>query len=125
MMNAQEIKSPKTGQATAVLAVIEGLRFHVHEDAINEDRNLIDPEILRPMSRLGGITYGRLLEGIEIPRPDWDDLKQEVSINISNNFVLNMHSISTDTPPVNGRQSQLDWQNPKQKGNSSASRSYL
>lgn len=29
------------------------------------------------MSRLGGITYGRVLEGIEIPRPDWDDFKQE------------------------------------------------
>jgi hypothetical protein len=23
------------------------------------------------MSRLGGITYGRTTEGIEIPRPDW------------------------------------------------------
>lgn len=34
-------------------------------------------KVLRPMSRLGGITYGRLLEGIEIPRPDWDDVKKE------------------------------------------------
>jgi hypothetical protein len=25
------------------------------------------------MSRLGGITYGRLTEGIEIPRPDYDE----------------------------------------------------
>jgi hypothetical protein len=23
------------------------------------------------MSRLGGITYGRVQEGLEIPRPDW------------------------------------------------------
>lgn len=29
------------------------------------------------MSRLGGITYGRLLEGIEIPRPDWEDFKKQ------------------------------------------------
>ena len=29
------------------------------------------------MSRLGGITYARVLDGIEIPRPDWDDFKQE------------------------------------------------
>ena len=34
-------------------------------------------QVLRPMSRLGGITYGRLLEGIEIPRPDWGDVKEE------------------------------------------------
>ena len=29
-------------------------------------------EILRPISRLGGITYGRLTEAFEIPRPDWE-----------------------------------------------------
>ena len=29
------------------------------------------------MSRLGGITYGRLLEGIEIPRPDWEEFKKD------------------------------------------------
>lgn len=29
------------------------------------------------MSRLGGITYGRLLEGIEILRPDWEEFKQD------------------------------------------------
>ena len=29
------------------------------------------------MSRLGGITYARLTEGVEIPRPDWDTMKQE------------------------------------------------
>ena len=25
------------------------------------------------MSRLGVITYGRTTEGVEIPRPDWDE----------------------------------------------------
>lgn len=30
-------------------------------------------KVLRPMSRLGGITYGRVIEGIEIPRPDYDE----------------------------------------------------
>lgn len=29
------------------------------------------------MSRLGGITYGRLMEGIEIPRPDWEEFKKD------------------------------------------------
>jgi len=29
------------------------------------------------MSRLGGITYGRLLDGVELPRPDWDEMKHE------------------------------------------------
>ena len=29
------------------------------------------------MARLGGITYARVLDGIEIQRPDWDEFKQE------------------------------------------------
>jgi hypothetical protein len=28
--------------------------------------------VLRPISRLGGITYGRLTEGLELPRPDFE-----------------------------------------------------
>lgn len=29
-------------------------------------------QVLRPISRIGGITYGRSVEGVEIPRPDFD-----------------------------------------------------
>jgi len=60
------------GKKTGVLCVIEGTNFWVREDALNSDKNLIDPAILKPISRLGGITYGRTTEGIEIPRPDFD-----------------------------------------------------
>ena len=60
---------------TGVLAVIEGVRFWVREDAINEERNLIDPAVLKPVARLGGISYARVTDGFEIPRPV---LKQEM-----------------------------------------------
>lgn len=33
------------GKKTGVLAIIEGTRFWVREDAINEDRNLVDPAV--------------------------------------------------------------------------------
>lgn len=29
------------------------------------------------MSRLGGITYGRTTEGLEIPRPDWAETVED------------------------------------------------
>ena len=29
-------------------------------------------QVLRPISRLGGITYGRTTEAFELPRPDFD-----------------------------------------------------
>ncbi|KAI4870821.1 hypothetical protein F4820DRAFT_145874 [Hypoxylon rubiginosum] len=57
------------GKKTGCLVVLEGTRFWVREDALNEDRNLISPEILRPVGRLGGITYGRVTEAMEIQRP--------------------------------------------------------
>ena len=57
------------------MAIVEGTRFWVREDAINEERNLVDPGVLRPISRLGGITYGRLVEGFELPRPDFEEEK--------------------------------------------------
>jgi flavin reductase (DIM6/NTAB) family NADH-FMN oxidoreductase RutF len=57
---------------SSTIITFEGTRFWAREDALNEDKNLIDPEILRPMSRLGGITYGRVKEAVEITRPDFD-----------------------------------------------------
>lgn len=76
-----------------MLAIIEGVRFWARDDALNEEQNQLDPavsrysfiaepmlnqwKVLRPMSRLGGITYGRVVEGVEIPRPEWDEMKQE------------------------------------------------
>jgi len=79
LMNTQEFESRATpGKKTGVLAVVEGVRFWAREDAINEDRNLIDPAILKPVARLGGITYSRITEGFEIPRPDWEENKELV-----------------------------------------------
>lgn len=72
LLSTQEFESRQTpGKKTGVLAIVEGVRFWVREDAINEERNIIDPSILRPMSRLGGIMYGRTVEACEIPRPDF------------------------------------------------------
>ena len=73
-METKEFESRQTkGKKTGVLAIIEGVRFWVREDATNEERNIIDPGVLRPISRLGGIMYGRTTEGVEIPRPDFED----------------------------------------------------
>lgn len=54
-----------------------GVYFHVRDDALNEAKNMIDPAVLRPVSRLGGITYGRTTEGFEIPRPDFEKTLQD------------------------------------------------
>lgn len=56
------------GTKSSCVVLLEGQRFWVREDALNAERNAVSPEILRPMSRLGGITYGRTTEAIELPR---------------------------------------------------------
>lgn len=69
-MSLQEFESKVSpGKKTGVLALIEGVRFWAREDAINEDHSLIDPNVMKPIARLGGITYARVQEGFEIPRP--------------------------------------------------------
>ncbi|KAF2431578.1 hypothetical protein EJ08DRAFT_669941 [Tothia fuscella] len=74
LVETKEYESRATpGKKTGVLAIVEGVRFWAREDAINKDRNIIDPAVLRPMSRLGGITYARVQDGIEIPRPDFEE----------------------------------------------------
>lgn len=70
LVGTREFESRATpGKKSGVMAIIEGVNFWVREDAIDETRSLIDPNVLRPMSRLGGISYGRTIDGLEIPRP--------------------------------------------------------
>lgn len=57
------------GNPSSVLAIIEGVRFWVREDAIDKEQSNIDLKVLKPVSRLGGISYGRTTDVIEIPRP--------------------------------------------------------
>ncbi len=71
----------KPGTKSGVMAVIEGVNFWVREDAINEERTIIDPGVLKPMSRLGGISYGRTTEGMEIPRPDYQKNLDSKALN--------------------------------------------
>ncbi|RYP31416.1 hypothetical protein DL767_005773 [Monosporascus sp. MG133] len=68
--SVREFESRATpGKKTGCMVVLEGTRFWVREDAVNDERNLVAPGVLRPVSRLGGITYGRVTEALELPRP--------------------------------------------------------
>lgn len=60
------------GKKSGTVAIFEGVRFWVREDAVNEDKNMVDPAVLKPVSRLGGITYARTNQAVELTRPDWE-----------------------------------------------------
>ncbi|KAJ5217933.1 FMN-binding split barrel, partial [Penicillium cinerascens] len=60
------------GSTSGTMAIIEGTRFWVREDALDE-RNCIDLDVLKPISRLGGITYGKTVVARTISRPRWEE----------------------------------------------------
>ncbi|KAF1954700.1 hypothetical protein CC80DRAFT_594759 [Byssothecium circinans] len=81
LVETREWESRATpGKKTSVLGIVEGLRFWVREDAIDEAGVLIDPAVLKPMCRLGGITYGRVTEAFELTRPVYDEATKDPEV---------------------------------------------
>lgn len=73
LVETKEFESRQTpGKKTGVLCIIEGVRFWVRDDAIDEDRSVIDLKVLKPISRLGGISYGRTTDVLELQRPQFE-----------------------------------------------------
>ena len=66
----QEIMSPRTGERSATLVLLEAVLWHVWEDAVGTDRATVDIGKVRPVFRAGGITYGTCFDGFELPRPE-------------------------------------------------------
>ncbi|KAL3417236.1 nitrilotriacetate monooxygenase component b [Phlyctema vagabunda] len=62
----------QSGKPTGALAIIEGKRFWVRDEALNEAQDEIDLSKLRPVVQLGGIQYARVRETFELPRPSLD-----------------------------------------------------
>ncbi|KAF8897036.1 hypothetical protein CPB84DRAFT_1681703 [Gymnopilus junonius] len=58
---------------TVILGLIK--KIHVRESVLNEDGLTVDPAKLRPIARLGGTSYGRLLEGFDLPRISWKSIR--------------------------------------------------
>lgn len=72
LVETKEFESRATpGKKSSVLAIVEGVRFWAREDAIDPDHSLLDLKVLKPISRLGGISYGRTTDAIELPRPQF------------------------------------------------------
>lgn len=57
------------GNPAGALAIIEAKRFWIQEGALNEARDHVDLEALRPVVQLGGISYARVRDTFELPRP--------------------------------------------------------
>lgn len=53
------------------LAIVEGTRFWVREDALDQEKRNIDLDVLKPVGQLGGIQYARVTDTFELARSNW------------------------------------------------------
>jgi flavin reductase (DIM6/NTAB) family NADH-FMN oxidoreductase RutF len=57
------------GTPCGALAIVKGTRFWVREDALDEKKDSVRLNVMRPLVQLGGISYGRIGSTFELPRP--------------------------------------------------------
>ncbi|GAA5969264.1 hypothetical protein JCM11641_007532 [Rhodosporidiobolus odoratus] len=68
-----------SGARTGTVVLGRVKLFHVRNDIIDPDSLIVDTGKLQPVSRLGGITYGRTTRVYELPRPVWAQEKETVN----------------------------------------------
>jgi hypothetical protein len=45
--------------------------IHVRKDMLNPTRNVVDPDKLKPIARMGDISYTRIRDAFRLPRFSW------------------------------------------------------
>lgn len=60
---------------TLVLGLIK--RAHVRSSALKPGTVEVDPSKLRPLARMGGNTYTRVVEGFDLPRVSWKEVEDK------------------------------------------------
>ncbi|KDR75814.1 hypothetical protein GALMADRAFT_97726 [Galerina marginata CBS 339.88] len=77
MYSFQDITPPSSVEPTTTMVLGSIKKIHVRKSVLSEDGMTVDPVKLRPISRLGGLSYGRLLEAFDLPRPSWKAMRDE------------------------------------------------
>ncbi|GAA5834975.1 hypothetical protein JCM3766R1_002058 [Sporobolomyces carnicolor] len=72
------INDNKERTGTVVLGRVR--YFHVNQHIIDQESFLIDTKELKPVSRLGGISYARTVDAYELPRPVWKNEKEKTEV---------------------------------------------
>ncbi|CCM05012.1 uncharacterized protein FIBRA_07211 [Fibroporia radiculosa] len=77
LFNSQDLLSNYGPEVTTTFVMGSIKMVHVRNAVLSPDGVNVDPAKLRPMSRLGMVTYARLGDGIDIPIPMWAQKGEE------------------------------------------------
>ncbi|KAF8882296.1 hypothetical protein BD779DRAFT_1444937 [Infundibulicybe gibba] len=72
-----DIIHPDTGRATTTLILGLIKYIHIRKDVLAEN-GTVDPARLKPISRLGDITYAGLGTGFRLARPSWENEEEAI-----------------------------------------------
>ncbi|KAF8590999.1 hypothetical protein K439DRAFT_1381453 [Ramaria rubella] len=77
LFHLHDITPPGSSQITGTLVLGHVRMFHVRNSILNE-KGTVETAKLRPVSRLGGLTYGRIGDSFDLPRLSWKKEKDAV-----------------------------------------------
>jgi len=77
LYSSQDITVAESSEVstTVILGTIK--KIHIRESVLAEDGLSVDPAKLRPVARLGGTAYARLLDIFHLPRVSWKDIQEK------------------------------------------------
>lgn len=78
LYQAIEIKDPRTDVVTSTLVLGLVKFIHMRNDVIDPERGVADPGKLKPIARMGGLTYAKVSEGFVLPRKSWKDVGGDI-----------------------------------------------
>lgn len=64
------------GSISSAICILEGVRFWVREEAVDEEKKTVDLAQSKAVGRLYGIGYTRIVEGFQIPWPTWEEVAE-------------------------------------------------
>lgn len=73
LLQTVDINDPKTGTVASTLILATIKLIHIRNDTLNE-RGVCDAGKLKPIGRTAGISYTRVTDGFELPRPVWQEI---------------------------------------------------
>ncbi|KAJ6572147.1 hypothetical protein B0H19DRAFT_1132720 [Mycena capillaripes] len=82
----QNVEIKNAAGAVAANLIIGTVKYiHVRNAVLNE-KGVVDPAKLKPIARMGDITYIKVKDGFRIPRPSWAQDKEEVEKRINSSL---------------------------------------